>query len=163
MRTVVSNTSPLSNLAYIGELDLLLPIYPQLLIPPAVYQELICFPPISATVTQLIQTGVITVRPPTDDERVQALNQPLDWGEAEAIALAIELQADRLLIDERWGRQIAVHHGLKIRGILGILVNARQQQLIPSVQPILHRLKTEAGFRMSAELYARILREVGEV
>lgn len=93
---------------------------------------------------------------------IQSLEQTLDPGESAAIALASERNADRLLIDERLGRRIATQYGLKIRGILGILVNAKEEGLIPAAKPLLDRLVNEAGFRVSQALYIRTLQESGE-
>jgi hypothetical protein len=73
----------------------------------------------------------------------------LDAGEANAIALALELQADDLLIDERLGRQEAVRLGLSIIGILGILLVAKQRRLISQAQPVMDALINQAGFRVS--------------
>jgi predicted nucleic acid-binding protein len=81
----------------------------------------------------------------------------LDAGEANAIALALELQADDLLIDERLGRQEALRLGLSIIGILGILLVAKQKSLIPQVQPVMDALISQAGFRVSSQLYQRVL------
>jgi uncharacterized protein len=81
----------------------------------------------------------------------------LDAGEANAIALALELQADDLLIDERLGRQEAIRLGLSIIGILGILLMAKQRSLIPQVQPVMDALINQAGFRVSPQLYQRLL------
>lgn len=71
--------------------------------------------------------------------------------------MALELQADDLLIDERLGRQEAVRLGLSIVGILGILVVAKQKRLIPQVKPIMDDLINQAGFRVSSQLYQRVL------
>ncbi|WP_293109111.1 DUF3368 domain-containing protein [Moorena sp. SIO3I6] len=68
---------------------------------------------------------------------VQALRQKVDPGEAEAIALAIELHADRLIIDERRGRKIAASMGLKYIGILGVLLEAKNNNFITNVKPII--------------------------
>lgn len=65
---------------------------------------------------------------------VRTLSKELDTGEAEAIALAVELKADRLLIDERLGRSAALRLGLKITGVLGILVAAKRNNLIQEVK-----------------------------
>ena len=77
--------------------------------------------------------------------------------QANAIALALELQADDLLIDERLGRQEALRLGIPIIGILGILLVAKQRSLIPQVQPVMDALINQAGFRISPRLYQRIL------
>ncbi len=116
---VVSNTSPLSNLAAIGQLDLLQQVYPQILIPPAVHTELVCFPTIQPAINTSLKSGFLEIRKPGNTALIQTLTQPLDLGEAEAIALAVEIEADRLLIDESLGRRIAEEYTLKIRGILG--------------------------------------------
>ena len=81
----------------------------------------------------------------------------LDPGEAHAIALAIELKADELLIDERLGRREALQQRVPIIGILGILVVAKQRGLIPIVKPIMNALIDRAGFRVSDHLYQLLL------
>ncbi|MEM9907349.1 MAG: DUF3368 domain-containing protein [Cyanobacteria bacterium P01_D01_bin.44] len=67
-----------------------------------------------------------------------------------------------MLIDESLGRRIAEEYTLKITGILGILVNAKEQGLLTAIQPLLEDLIEAAGFRVSNVLYERILRESGE-
>ena len=160
---VVSNTSPLSNLAAIDHIDLLQQIYPQILIPPAVHAELIRFSKIQPAIYTCLKSGFLEICQPTNTALIQTLNQPLDLGEAEAIALAVEIQADRLLIDESLGRGIAETYTLKIRGILGILVNAKEQGLLIEVKPLLDDLIETASFRVSNELYERILQAAGEL
>jgi len=86
----------------------------------------------------------------------------LDPGEAEAIALAKELKADLLLMDERRGRRVASRLGLRFVGLLGILVEAKHKGLIKAVKPILDSLITKAGFWLGNRLYTRILETVGE-
>ena len=77
----------------------------------------------------------------------------LDPGESYAIASAVEQKGDELLMDERRGRQVATQLGLSIIGLLGILLLAKQRQLIPQIKPILDRLIQVVGFRVSAQLY----------
>ncbi len=112
---IVSNTSPLSNLAVIGKISLLQQIYAKILIPPTVHDELMCLPEIQPIITSSVTAGWLEIQTPSNDQLVQTLQRSLDAGESEAIALALELNADRLLIDERLGRTIAVHYGLSIR------------------------------------------------
>lgn len=159
---IVSNTSPISNLLIIGESSLLQQIYPKILIPPAVHTELTRLAILQSKILSLFDAGWLEIQSPTNLQLLYTLNQTLDPGESEAIALAVELSAARLLIDERLGRSVATTYGLKLRGLLGILIHAKQQGLIPVLKPILDRLINQAGFRVSQALYDRTLQEVGE-
>ncbi|MBS0016153.1 MAG: DUF3368 domain-containing protein, partial [Arthrospira sp. SH-MAG29] len=93
---------------------------------------------------------------------VNDLRTRVNVGEAEAIALAIEVKAARLIIDERLGRQAARDFGVKITGVLGILLLAKRQQLITQVQPIMDNLMAQANFRISSQLYADVLMAADE-
>jgi hypothetical protein len=86
----------------------------------------------------------------------------LDLGEAEAIILADNLHADWLLIDEALGRNIAKLHGLHIVGLLGVLLLAKQKGFITEVKPLPDDLINKARFRVSDELYQKILHSAGE-
>jgi uncharacterized protein len=154
---VVSDTSALSNLAIVDRIWLLQAIYQTVIVPDAVASELSAASnPIILAIPKLnwIQTKSLT-----NSELADQLQQDreLDAGEAHAIALAFELQADDLLMDERLGRQEAIRLGLSIIGILGILLVAKQRNLIPQVQPVMDALIDQAGFRVSPQLYERIL------
>ena len=86
----------------------------------------------------------------------------LDEGESEAIALAMELRADLLLIDERKARLVARRFGSHHIGIVGMLIEAKQNGLIKAVKPFLDDLMIKAGFWISQKLYNRVLNETGE-
>ncbi len=94
---------------------------------------------------------------------VHSLRQDLDAGEAEAIALAIEIEADWLLMDERLGRETAHHFGLRYVGLVGILSAAKQRGDLKALRPHLDRLRDVAGFRVSSALYEQVLRDAGEL
>lgn len=154
---VVSDTSALANLAIIDHLWLLESIYQTVIIPDVVARELAAAS--NPIIPAILQSGWIQPQPLTNSELANQLQQErgLDAGEANAIALALELQADDLLIDERLGRQEALRLGLSIIGILGILLVAKQRSLIPQVQPVMDTLISQAGFRVSSQLYQRVL------
>ena len=154
---VVSDTSPLGNLALIDHLWLLREMYQTVIIPTVVADEIAAArqPSIAAILLDWIQQRSLTSIAVA--ERLQG-DRGLDAGEASAIALAIELQADDLLIDERLGRREALRLGLSTIGILGTLVTAKRRNLIPKVQPIMEALIGQAGFRVSFQLYQDVLR-----
>jgi len=104
----------------------------------------------------------IVSQPVQNDAMVRALQGELDHGEAEAIALAVELQAGLILIDERRARAIAARMGLNVVGVLGVLVEAKHKALVPLLKPILDSLIAQAGFWVSQQLYERVLQVVGE-
>jgi uncharacterized protein len=83
-------------------------------------------------------------------------------GEAEAIALALDLMADLLLLDERKARVVAAQLGLNFTGLLGLLAEAKQKGHIPTVKPVLDALITQARFWVHPALYNHVLETVGE-
>jgi len=66
------------------------------------------------------------------------------------------------LIDERRGRAAADRLGIKITGLLGLLVEAKQKNLITAVQPLMDALIATSEFRVSSALYNHILSMVNE-
>jgi predicted nucleic acid-binding protein len=149
---IVSDTSPINNLAAIGHLHLLQALYGHIIIPEAVYQELTSpnFPvagSIEVQTSEWIKTQAVT-----NQALLTSLGEELDPGEAAAIVLA----------NERRGRLIADRFELSYTGILGILIEAKHQGLIPAVKPLLNALINQAGFWIAAPLYERILQVVEE-
>jgi uncharacterized protein len=158
---VVSDTSPLLNLALIGQLDLLVRLYQEVLIPPAVYSEL-SRPDAGPPQIYLESTPWLTVVPVRNLLRVHELSAELDSGEAEAIVLALERRADLLLVDERRGRRIAAKLGLRVTGLLGTLAEAKRKGLVARVKPLLDDLRLRAGFWIGEDLYAEVLTALDE-
>ena len=155
---IVSDTSSISNLLQIGLIDILHTLYGEITITPAVRRELYALP---EQEKQIEQIGWIKVQAPLDQKMVVELLKELDLGEAESIALAVEEKAKYLIIDEYKGRAIADAYGVKIVGILGVLIQAKQQGVISSVKPSIEKL-IEIGFRLDKKLIAKVLRSLGE-
>ena len=160
---VISNTSPIINLAAIGQLELLNKLFGNIYIPNEVYYE-ICIngkgQPGSTEVEEFNWIHKESLN--KSDNLVKALKLELDADEAEAIALSIEQEADLLLIDEHRGRNTAEYYGLNYIGILGMLLLAKKKAFIKEVKPLLDQLKFESGFRFSKKLYDYVLRTCGE-
>ena len=156
---IISDTSPITNLIKIGKLYILELLFTEIIIPVKVYEELANYENQKEIISQC---AWIKVKKVQQTDLVQQLANFLDDGEAEAIALANELNARFLIIDERKGRQYAEKYGLKIIGLLGILIRAKQKGHIDFLKPILTELENDIGFRMSKSLLERVLREAGE-
>ncbi len=78
------------------------------------------------------------------------------------IACAIDLNASLLLIDEQHGRTVAQRLGLRVIGLLGVLIEAKHRGLIPAVRPLLDALINRAGFWVTRDLYVQVLRAAAE-
>jgi len=156
---IVSDTSPITNLLKIGRVSLLQQIFKEIIIPNGVYEESIKIP---NQKSQIENTKWIKKQDSKNKEFINELLKILDRGESESIALAIELKADYLLIDEKKGRKIANEYGITITGLLGVLRRAKLKGYLEKVKPILDQLREETGFRIHQNLYKEILKDVGE-
>ena len=158
---VVSNTSPILNLAIIGELSLLREQFGEVLIPRAVLEELRVEEnlPGSKGVRDAIKAGWIRIEAVKQDPLVTAMQRDLDKGEAEAIALAIQVNAEWVLMDERDGKKAARSMKLKVIGVLGILLKARRGGRLRSLKQAMDRLREKAGFYVREDLSSAIIRE----
>jgi predicted nucleic acid-binding protein len=161
---VASNTSPISNLAIIGRLNLLQSQFCEIWIPRAVQAELdqLGHPAALKDIRQAIQDGWIKPRALREDKVARLLAATLDPGEAEAIALALEMSADLILVDERDGRSAAERAGLRVTGVLGVLLRAKKEGQIPLMKPEVDALRTRARFFLSARLQEKALEIAGE-
>lgn len=156
---VVSDTTTITNLLRIDLLSLIQKLYNQIYIPQAVYDELSRMP---SQKKQIDKLRWIKVKMVTDQKMVSTLLEKLDAGESEAIALAVEMKADILIIDEWFGRNIAESYGLNIIGLFGILLGAKRRGYIKAVKPYMDDLIKSYGFRVSEALYIKVLRLAGE-
>lgn len=151
---VVGDTSPITALLSIGRIDLLKSVFDEVVVPSAVHDELLQYHEALPTFLR-----VMKVR---DKDGVAALAVRLDRGEAEAISLAREVNADWPLMDETAGRRVARGLGLRVLGLLGVLILARRRGLLPSLRDAILDLRSGAGFYLSNDVIGQALKEVGE-
>jgi hypothetical protein len=157
---VVSNTSPICNLAIINRLELLRFRYGLVEIPVAVAEELSFLTHSTARnrIESAVAAGWLIVKP----NPVKILQLNLDPGETASISLAQSEKAGVLLIDERRGRVAARSLAIKVAGILGELIYAKHAGSISSVKTEMYRLRTEARFFIDPAIERHILAEVAE-
>ena len=161
MSVVVSDTSPLRALHHLNLLNVLDSLYGEILIPPAVAAELLS--PASGLAALDVKTVPgLRVLAPTDTSQFASPTLKLDPGETEALALAVEVKADVILIDEKRGRAAALSAGLRPVGVLGTLVEAKRAGLIRAVGPLIDRLQTELAFYVSEQLRRAVMQRAGE-
>ncbi len=161
--TVVSDASSLGSLALVDYLWLLEALYGTVAISEVVARELATAK--NARIQAVLSVSWVKVLVPTEGAiaQVQQQGQQLDLGETQTLALALQINADELLINERRGRQVAQALGLSAIGIVGVVIVAKQRELIPSVRRVMDTLVELAGFRISHQLYQKILKFVGEI
>jgi len=148
----VCNSSPLIAFEQIGATDVLRKLVRTALIPTAVRREVYGGndPPDWLHERQLAQP-----LPP----RILAVR--LGAGESEAIALALEVGADQILLDDLAARRLATSLGLEVIGTLGLLLQAKDRGLVPAVGPLITDLQAH-DFRVAGALVAGILAAAGE-
>lgn len=159
---VVSNSSPIMNLAIIGQLHLIQELFGEIIIPKEVWAELIIEGKGKSGTNEIEKAKWIKVVKAKNDSLVKTLTKDLDVGESAAIALAIERKANLLLLDETDARNLAEFYNLTKTGVLGILMRAKKRSLIKQIKPMLEKLRIQAHFWIKPDLYDAILSEMGE-
>ena len=149
---VVSDTSPLNYLVLINEIDLLPKLFGQVIIPEAVLAELS-----HRGTPEAVRKWAETV-PPWLTIRIVSpiqISRNLGPGETEAISLAIELNAELLLLDDRKARNLARERGLNVAGLLNVLESASIRELV-DLPRIIARLR-HTNFRAPADIVSAML------
>jgi predicted nucleic acid-binding protein len=149
-RIIISDTSSLIALTNIGELEILKSVYEEVVITPEIAEEY-----------GLEAPDWIRIESANDEQKFKLLNLELDKGESSGIALALENESSLLIIDEKKGRGIAKKLGIKITGILGVMIKAKETGLVDQIKPLIQKLE-KVDFRISAKLKTQILEKVGE-
>jgi uncharacterized protein len=162
---VVSDTSPITNLAAVGHLDLLQALYTQITVPEEVRDELVLGGSGSNPgANEVLSASWFVVVPVDAQQRDQLARtyRALDIGEAAALAVAVAHSADLILLDDKAARNAAGALHLAYLGVVGVLLAAKARSLVSLVKPILDDLRSVAGFRLAEATYQDALRYAGE-
>jgi len=149
---VVSNTSPLNYLVLINEIDLLLKLFGRIIIPEAVLDELR-----HRGSPEAVRKWADVVAPWLDVRTISPIQLPriLGPGETASLSLAVELNADLVLLDDRKARKAALDQGLKVAGLLNVLETASVRELIDLPDAIARLRRT--NFRAPAAIVRAML------
>jgi predicted nucleic acid-binding protein len=104
----------------------------------------------------------VKIQDSTDKFRIQILEIQIDKGESSAIALALEIPESTLILDDIKARKIAQSLGLNFTGTIGIIIKAKLQNIIPSIEPIIEKIK-QTNFRISPEVERQAYIQAKEV
>ena len=159
---VVSDTTPLIGLAFIGRLELLRELFDEVYIPQAVFDETVTFGHRESKAKDEVSNAhwihVVEVK---DRLAVNVLLDEMDLGEVETIILASEMNADWVLMDEKKGRRKLAQLKIPKIGTLGILLKAKQLELIPAIKPEIENLQ-KTSFSVSSLVIEEVLKFAGE-
>jgi predicted nucleic acid-binding protein len=115
-----------------------------------------------AAIQDALGKGWVRCGSPAASPLLNLLSLHLHRGEAEAIALAADLRADVVIIDEQEGRELAAQAGLHVIGVLGILLRAKREGQIPALKPEIQSLRMKGKFFIAPYLEAQVLAATGE-
>jgi uncharacterized protein len=159
--SVVSNTGPLIALAKINQLRLLRVLFQTVCIPRIVHRELLArFGAEGRRLEEAFDDFVRIVEVAGTPLAVEKVTRSLDPGERDAIAVAYEMKLP-LLMDDRLGRQVARRLSIPVTGVVGVVLSAKQDGLLPSVREPLEQARAQ-GYWFSDELIAYAVHLAGE-
>lgn len=161
---VISNTSPITNLAAVGQLDLLRALYGQITITDEVRDELVLGGRGNNPGADAVLTApwflVEHVDPLARDQLARQFSS-LDLGETATLALAVAQPPQLVLLDDQAARRAAASLAIPYVGVVGLLLAAKTRELVPLVKPILDDLRIHAGFHLSEVVYREALQRAG--
>jgi predicted nucleic acid-binding protein len=165
LRKVISNSSPLIGLAIINQVPLLWELFEEVIIPEAVYREVVEYGKNKygkKEIQSAIQMGKINVYCIKDEKFVTSFLGKLHRGELEVILAARELNARYLLLDDKAARAFAETLLLEPIGLIGLLRIAKISGKIKLLKPHLDKL-IDSNYRIAKNLYREILLDTGEI
>lgn len=164
MPAVVVDSSVLISLAAGEQFHLLRAFYSTIHIPPEVWDEVVASPKLygKKECEQARSEGWMIVQSPRELGPVLALPFVLQRGESFALALAVELPNSLILVDDAQGRRAARKLGIAFTGTLGVLLRAKSEGKLSSLQSALDLLKQRTTFWLNKEVYEAALKNAGE-
>ncbi len=158
---IVADTGPLIALAKLHQLPLLPQLFSDILLPETVFREAtVCKDREDVKLIEAFTKQHLRIMPDIDNSSVFLQGGLLDEGETQVLALAEKLRCG-VLMDERRGRRAAHYHRIPVVGVLGVLLQAKEQNIIPKIKPLLKTLQT-SGYRLSHGLIEHALKQAGE-
>ena len=157
-KLIISNATPIISLCSVGQESILKELFGNITIPKAVNDELIAVDKPGSNFSENNWVKVVDVK---NRELVKSLQKDLDKGEAEVIALAKQLKADIVIIDESFGYQIAQYFNLPVLRTLSVLKAAKEKKIIDKIKPIVKDMVNK-GRWYSPDLIKRYLKSIGE-
>lgn len=165
MIKVICNSSPIIGLSKLGYLNLLWELFDEVIIPEAVFREIVYGNAVQHAGALELEMAVreqkVTVYKVENQTMVEQLQGRLHRGEVEVIVGAKELGIRTVIIDDRSARNLAEALLFTTVGIIGVLRLAKKTRKIEVVRPHLDALM-QSGYRISKKLYESILEQVGE-
>lgn len=158
---VICDATVLIGLAKIGKLDLLKKLYRNIYIPLGVYQEVVVRSRNRPGAEEIDGAKWIRKIRARDQASVDLLVSELGQGESEVLVLGKEFKADLLILDDSRARTAAISAGFRIMGLAGLLLLAKQRNVIQNVKPLFDELM-DKNFRLSQKIIQTILEKAGE-
>ncbi len=153
---IVSNTSPSSYLVLIGEVGILQQLYGKIYVPNAVLSELNS-PDAPQVLRDWVQSHPAWLI--VQDPAVIQASLALHAEETHAISLAMEVHAERLIIDEQAGRESARSLGVPVVGTVGLLDLAAERGFVDL--PLALKRLNSTNFRIAQSLIEEVLQRDG--
>lgn len=154
---IVSNTTPISNFLHLGQMEILKTIFKELHVPMAVHSEIEAYFSGDYQWQRCLDENFIIRTEVRTAPKIKELMIHLHMGEAEALCLCIENNAQLCLLDDRDARIIARLNNIPVSGTLGVLMKAKKMGIIESVKGLMDRLKTDHHYWIDDATYIKVL------
>jgi predicted nucleic acid-binding protein len=154
---IVSNTTPISNFLHLGQMEILKTIFKELHVPMAVHSEIKAYFSGDNQWQKCLDEDFIIITELQTSPKIQELLIHLHIGEAEALCLCIENNAQLCLLDDKDARIIARLNNIPVSGTLGVLIKAKKMGVIESVKELMDRLRTDHHYWVNDAMYNKVL------